>query len=439
MTAYIAAILSAEARCLPRLANPDLRVQYGSAMPEHSYRTAAELGLMSGAPPFAVERQVTLDNWQDPPFNRWGFQHVRDLIPTAPIRRGEGPTWSLPRAERDLSGVRLPFGGRRSVDLETFLTETYSDGFLVLHRGHVITELYLNGMAADTTHLLMSVSKSITSAVCGSLVSAGLLSPGDLVTSHIPELDGTSWSRCTVRHLLDMRAGTRFNEDYASLEADVRVYEQIYQWRPRKNPDLPGDITAYFPTLVNQGSHGGPFDYRSVLTDMLAWVMERAAGGRFADLVSKHLWQPMGAEFDAEVTVDAHGNAMADGGVCTTLRDLGRFGQLLADDGGRGSTEVIPAAWIRDTLTPDPDSVAAYAAEDSEPQRLGSYYRNQFWVYDPGAPIYRGSGINGQAVLVHGPAHVVIAKLSTWPVAWEEGIAARTLDAMLALAEEIAG
>jgi CubicO group peptidase (beta-lactamase class C family) len=406
-------------------------------MPTDDFRSAAEHGLMAGAPPFPDARRVTLANWQDPPFNRWGFQHIRDLIPTARIRRGDGPVWELPRAERDLSAVELPFGGR-TVDLGTFLRETYTDGLLVLHRGRVVTERYLNGLAPDTTHLLMSVSKSVTSAVCGKLVSEGLLSPADLVTSHIPELAGTSWDGCTVRHLLDMRAGTKFDEDYANLDADVRVYEQIYLWRPRTNLELPEDMTAYYPTLVNKGLHGGPFDYRSILTDMLAWVMERAAGARLADLISDHLWQPMGAEFDAEVTVDASGNPMADGGICVTLRDLGRFGQLLLDGGSRNGVPVVPVAWIRDTLTPDPDTIEAYAATNDEPGHAGSYYRNQFWVYDPTGPIYRGSGINGQTVLVHGPAQVVIAKFSTWPVAWEDGIAARTLEGLLALAEEVA-
>lgn len=402
-----------------------------------NHRSAADLGLMVGAPPFPNERLVTLANWQDPPFNRWGFQHIRDLIPTARIPRGDGPAWAMPHAERDLGRLRLPFGDR-SVDFETFLSETCTDGLLVLHRGRVVAERYLNGMTPSTTHLLMSVSKSVTSAVCGALVERGLLSPEDLVTAHVPELAGTSWAGCTVRHLLDMRAGTRFNEDYDDLDADVRVYEQIYQWRPRTNPDMPADITAYYSTLVNQRPHGGPFDYRSILTDMLGWVMERAAGARLADLISEHLWQPMGAEFDAEITVDAHGNAMADGGMCTTLRDLARFGQLLANDGRHGSTSVIPASWIRDTLTPDPDTVAAYAATDEVQLARGSYYRNQFWVFDPSAPIYRGSGLNGQSVVVHGPAEVVFAKFSTWPVAWDDGIATRTLQAMLALAEEIA-
>ena len=259
------------------------------------------------------------------------------------------------------------------------------------------------------------------------------------MTRHLPELAGTSWEGCTVRHLLDMRAGTRFNEDYDDLKADVRVYEQIYLWRPRTNRRLPSSITEYYPTLRNQGPHGGPFDYRSVLTDVLAWVMERAAGARLADLISRELWQPMGAEFDAEITVDGHGNPMADGGICTTLRDLARFGQLLANNGKRGSREVIPRPWIRDTLTPDPDSIAAFnAVAETRELPPTAYYRNQFWVVDGAAPIFMGSGINGQTVFVHGPAKVVVAKFSTWPEAWTIGRSRRTRLGLTSLAEKIA-
>jgi CubicO group peptidase (beta-lactamase class C family) len=400
--------------------------------------TAADLGLMQGPPPFPSERLVTLENWQDPPFNRWGFQHVRDLIPTARIGRGDGPAWRLPRRERDIDGLRVAVRGRR-VLLPRFLDETFTDGFLVLQDGHVVTERYFNGMGPSTTHLLMSVSKSVTSVVCGALVSQGLLSPNDLVTRHVPELAGTSWDGCTVRHLLDMRAGTRFNEDYDDLMADVRVYEQIYLWRPRTTSGLPADITSYLPTLQNQSAHGGPFDYRSILTDMLAWVMERAAGARLPDLIARELWAPMGAEFDAEITVDGHGNAMADGGVCMTLRDLARFGQLLANDGRRGRRQVIANAWIHDTLTPDPDSVEAFSAyADRFERRHGAYYRNQFWVVDPEIPIYMGSGINGQNVFVHGGVGVVIAKFSTWPVAWEDGIGRDTRNGLISIAEQLA-
>src|SRR5271165_3291928 len=100
--------------------------------------------LMTGVPPFPVERQVTLANWQDPPFNRWAFQHIRELIPTARISRGAGRPRRLPRAERDICGISF-----RSADQDLtvggMLASTYTDGFLVLHRGRVVCEQYFNG------------------------------------------------------------------------------------------------------------------------------------------------------------------------------------------------------------------------------------------------------------------------------------------------------
>jgi CubicO group peptidase (beta-lactamase class C family) len=399
--------------------------------------TAAELGLMHGSPPPA-DRLVTLNNWQDPPFNRWGFQHVRDLIPTAKIGRGDGPVWKLPRAERDLMGARVRTGSR-STSFRGLVEGTYTDGLLVLHRGRVISETYFNDMRPDTTHLCMSVSKSITSTAIGVLIASGALEPGDLVTTHISELRGTSFDGCTVRHLLDMRAGTRFNEDYDDLNADVRLYEQIYLWRPRVSEGLPASMTGYYPTLENKAPHGGPFDYRSVLTDVLGWVLERAAGARFADVVSDLLWRPMGAEFDAEITVDAHAHPMADGGVCCTLRDLARFGELMRRGGRRGATQVVPHAWVRDILSPDDDQVQAFlASEDAREFPPNAYYRNKWWVVDPSKPIYKGSGINGQTILIHVPAQVVIAKFSTWPVAWDASFSIPESRGLIDLAEQIA-
>ncbi|HEX6843848.1 MAG TPA: serine hydrolase [Actinomycetota bacterium] len=399
---------------------------------------AAELGLMAGPPPYPDGRLVDLSNWQDPPFNRWGFTHVRDLIPTARIARGEGSPWRLPRDERDLSALRLRVGSRR-IGFSRWLDETYTDGLLVLRRGKVVTEQYRNGMTPSTTHLLMSVSKSIASTVAGVLVGQGRLDPNALVPDVVPELAGTSFEGCTVRHLLDMRAGTRFNEDYDDLKADVRVYEQIYLWRPRTSRRLPASITEYYPTLRNAGPHGGDFDYRSVLTDVLGWAIEKAGGKRFAELCSELLWQPMGAEHDADVTVDGQGNAMVDGGICTTLRDLARFGQLMLQEGRRGRTQLVPRSWIRDTLTPDPDTQAAFASTaDAREYPTGAYYRNKWWVLDPSGPVFKGSGINGQSVFVHVPARVVIAKFSTWPVAWSEEYSLKTSRAMVDLAEQLA-
>ena len=372
-------------------------------------------GLMAGAPPFGADRLVTLDNWQDPPGNRWAFQHVRELIPTARIRRGSGLARELPRADQDVLSIPVAIGASRST-VGRVLEETHTDGFLVLHRGRIIAEHYYNGLAPDTPHLLMSVSKSVTAAVAGCLAGRGQLDVAAPVTDVVPELAGTSFAGATVQQLLDMRTGTRFDEDYDNLRADVRFYEQVYLWRPRLDRELPVDAISYFGTLRNDGEHGGPFRYRSILTDVLAWVLERAGGARFHELVSGELWAPMGAESDAEVTLDSRGNPMADGGICATLRDLGRFGLQYLSSRPAGLRAVVPAGWVEDTVRGAPDGAEAFrAGEGRAGFPRGAHYRNCWWVHDPGSPFLYASGIYGQNVFVHGPTETVAVKFSTWP------------------------
>jgi len=398
---------------------------------------------MTGAPPFGAEASVTLANWQDPPFNRWAFQHVRELIPTAPIGRGTGRVRPLPRAEHDLGSISFYFNDRQLTVAE-LLESTFTDGFLVLHRGRVVAEQYFNGMRRHTPHLLMSVSKSVTSAVAGILAGRCVLDPAAEITRIVPELADTSFAGATVQHLLDMRAGTRFNEDYADPDADVRSYERVYLWRPTSGAAGGGpgadDALGYFATLANDGPHGGPFRYRSILTDVLAWVIERAAGDRLHELISRELWQPMGAEFDAEITVDRRGNPMADGGVSATLRDLARFGQLYLRQGRAGRRQVVPAWWVDDTIRGAQDGPRAFAdGDEGTGYPAGSHYRNCWWVRDPALPFLHGSGINGQGVFVHGPSETVVAKLSTWPVAWSDEFYGQTVAGVLAIAGALAG
>jgi CubicO group peptidase (beta-lactamase class C family) len=401
--------------------------------------TPQAAGLMTGPPPFSPGSLVTLANWQDPPFNRWAFQHVRELIPTARIPRGDGPAWRLGRAERDISAV--PFrAGDRTMTVADLLAESYTDGFLVLHEGRVVTEQYFNGMTAATPHLLMSVSKSIVGALAGVLAGQRRLDVTAEVSQIVPDLAGTSFARALVQDLLDMRAGTAFNEDYADLDADVRAYERVYLWRPHDGEPAPADALEYFGTLVNDGPHGGPFRYRSILTDVLGWVLERAAGQRLHELIARELWQPMGAEFDAEITVDGHGNAMADGGICATLRDLGRFGQLYLLRGRAGPRQVVSANWVGDTIAGATDGAQAFVAGDNPPgYPPGAHYRNCWWVCDPDLPFYHASGINGQHVFVHEPSQLVVVKLSTWPQALSPELRAMTVAAVTAIARAIGG
>jgi CubicO group peptidase (beta-lactamase class C family) len=403
--------------------------------------------LMAGVPPFPAASLATLGNWQDPPFNRWAFQHIRELIPTARISCGDASPRRLPRAERDIGGLTFR-SGERELTVAQMLAKTYTDGFLVLHHGKIICESYFNGMAPDTPHLLMSVSKSVVSTVAGVLVGQGLLDVSAPVEKIVPQLTGTSFQGATVQHLLDMRTGTRFDESYDNPQSDVRTYERVYLWRPDGADRRPADALEYYATLHNDGEHGGPFRYRSILTDVLGWVLEKAGGARLHDLIARLVWQPMGAEFDAEITVDAHGNAMADGGVCATLRDVARFGLLFATIAGTGRTSaghahsarrhtIVPREWIRDTIAGAPDGPAAFVAAGDVPGfPAGAHYRNCWWVREPAVPFFHASGINGQNVFVHVPTQTVVAKLSTWPTALSSHIR-MTTDAARAIAEAL--
>jgi CubicO group peptidase (beta-lactamase class C family) len=394
-------------------------------------------GLMAGSPP-PPGRLVTLANWQDAPFNRWGFTHVQDLMPTARIARGSGPVSELEYGDpADMGRVEFPGADGKKWTVAQMVESTFTDGFLVLHQGRVVVERYGSGLTPGTGHLLMSVSKSLTATLAGALIGQGRLAPADLVTDHVSELRGTSFDGCTVQHLLDMRAGTRFSEEYDDPASDVRISEQVAGWRPRTTPGLPPSLFEYIPGLGG-GPHGAPFEYRSILPDVLAWVLERAGGGRFAELFSREVWSKIGAQEDAAVTVDPHGYAYVDGGICASLRDLARLGQMHLQEGEYNGHRVVPASWVQACLREDNQLVAEFQATEFAGWAPGGMYHNYWWVLDPARGVYTAWGIHGQQLLIHVPANVVVAKLSTWPTASYEDHGDLQNRGAIALAEALA-
>jgi CubicO group peptidase (beta-lactamase class C family) len=407
-------------------------MQHAQARPP----TAVELGLMQGAPP-GPQRLVTSDNWIEGPFNRWGFLHVRELARTARIRRGDGSVVELPREERDLSAVTV---GPAGLPLAEALAQAYTDGICVVHDGRIVLEQYVDGMTAQDTHLLMSVSKSLTATLVGVLVGDGVLAPDAQVTEYVAALRGTAWEGCTLQHLLDMRAGTRFDEeDYGDPDSDGVLIDEISGYRTHRRPDLPADTYAWIVALGNDRVHGAPFKYRSILTDVLAWAAAEATGTRFPDLFAQAIWSRIGAEGDAEIIVDAAGFAAAEGGMCVRLRDLARFGLMHLDGGTIGGRRVVPSAWIDRLLARDDALIAAFDPESILSPFPHAFYHDCWWISDADAGIYSGYGINGQQLLVHRPSNTVIARMSTWPTRWDDRLFALAEATNRALLEHLSG
>ncbi|XVN20045.1 serine hydrolase [Pseudomonas corrugata] len=286
-----------------------------------------DLRLMQGYPP-PREKQVGLHNWDSPPYNRWSFQHMSQLFPVAAIHRSPGPVTELERNERSLNDVRFQRVDGGQTDLATFLTDSYTDGFLVLHQGKVVSEQYFNGMQPHTLHLLQSVSKTVVGSLVGRLIGQGKIDPQARVSDYVPELSASGYGDARVQDLLDMRTGVRFREDYTDPDAEFIQLDIASGWRERGERESPDSIYGLLKSLSKDREHGQFFEYRSVDSDMLAWVCERACGERLPVLLSREIWSRLGAEQDASITLDCVGTALADGGMSATLRDLGRFAQM---------------------------------------------------------------------------------------------------------------
>jgi CubicO group peptidase (beta-lactamase class C family) len=186
------------------------------------------------------------------------------------------------------------------------------------------------------------------------------------------------------------------------------------------------------------GAHGGPFSYVSPNTDLLGWVIERATGRRYADLMSELVWQPMGAARSAYITVDRLGAPRCAGGVCATVRDLARVGQLLVGAGVRGRTHIVPAAWIDDMI--DNGDTAAWAAGNFAHYYPGvpMHYRSQWYVEHAAAPLLFGMGIHGQNLFVDRAEQIVVAKVSSHALPIDERRIPLTMRAVSRIREFLA-
>ena len=181
------------------------------------------------------------DNWQDPDNVRWSFQNVARVLPTTPISRGTGPVAELSVDLQDLGEVEVPateYSEARSV--RSVIGSTDTDAWMFMHNGTVLTEEYFGEMTPATEHLLMSVSKSLVGTVAGALAGSGDLDPNRLITDYVPELADSGYAGATVRHILDMRSGIRFSEDYLDPKSEVRQIEESIGWSEakRENPGI---------------------------------------------------------------------------------------------------------------------------------------------------------------------------------------------------------
>jgi CubicO group peptidase (beta-lactamase class C family) len=395
---------------------------------------------MIGSEPDRVPAGISLDNWLSAPHSQWSFQHVEDFVPTAVISRGTGPAAALPAASAPIAEIPVTSTDGVATTVGTVMATTATDGWAVAYRGSMVAEEYLDGLGAQTRHLLFSVSKSLVAAVVGALHGTGAIALDAPVTTYVPALANCGYAGATVRQLLDMRSGIAFSDNYLHPTAEIHLLDEAIGWAPKSSPDGPATLRDFLLTLRQKSAHGGPFEYRSCETDVLGWICEVAGGQRMPDLMSELLWSRIGAQSDATIGVDAVGTGIFDGGINACLTDMIRFGSLFLHEGvSLTGQQVVPSAWIADTLDGGLDSREAFAASPDDNRMPGGMYRNQVWFPYPGSNVVLCQGMCGQMIYVDRAAEVVAAKLSTQPDSEDPHMLLDTLRAFDAVAHELAG
>jgi len=399
------------------------------------------MGWMQGFPPPADKLITQPDsNYFSFPKLRWSVCHLREFLPTEEISRGLGApvplTYPSPAEFADLAReidalTFMPTNGDTPMTWEESLYANYTDGMLIMHRGEVVYERYFGCLEEDGKHAIMSMTKSITGLLGEILVEEGVLDDSLLVRDVIPEIGESAFATATVRQVMDMTTGVQYSEDYSDPNADIWVYSRAASPLPKpEGYDGPDGYWEYLQQVQPDGEHGEAFHYKTINSDMLGWIISRVTGKAVTDLASERLWRPMGAEQDAYQTVDGKGVPFAGGGVTAGLRDLGRMGQLMLNEGEINGQRVFPAGVVQSI------------AEGGDQSKFGGFstipngsYTSQWWVFHNDHGAYAARGVHGQTIYVDPTAEMVLVRLSSFPRAQNAFIDPTSLPAYQAVAE----
>lgn len=395
-----------------------------------------KLQWMQGFPPPADKliMQPEADFFSFPKL-RWTVCHIRELMPTKQVSRGLGAAIPFRYAlDNNIDAVRFtPLGGSTEMTWQASLDANYTDGILVLHKGKIVYEKYRFCLEDAGQHAAMSMTKSVTGLLAELLVAEGKLDEKASVASIIPELKHSAFGSATVRQVMDMTTALQYSEDYADPNADIWIYSKAASPLPKQAGYTgPNGYFEYLATVKQQGQHGDTFGYKTINSDALGWIISRVTGQAYTQMLSEQIWQHLGAEQDAYMTVDAKGTPFAGGGLSAGLRDLARLGQLMLNNGKLNGQQLVPEAAITNIRAGGDKQAFAKAGYSTLP---GGSYRSMWWLLHNKHGAYAARGVHGQTIYVDPTAQMVIVRFASFPTAKNAGIDPTSLPAFQALAE----
>jgi CubicO group peptidase (beta-lactamase class C family) len=330
-----------------------------------------------------------------PAQQRIGYRNIEKIFPTRTVKRG-AKVAALPNDPAKLA-VSYQFQGSEW-NTEKFMQANRVAGLLVIQHGKVLLERYGLGQRAHDRWTSFSVGKSVTSTLIGAAIKDGAIKGLDApIIDYIPTLKGSAYDGVSVRQLLTMTSGVKWNEDYSDPNSDVN---QFALGNP--GPDGENPIVAYMKKLPREAPPGSKWVYKTGESDLMGVLLARATHKHPAEYLSEKIWSKYGMERDAVWMLDRSGEELGGCCISMTLRDYGRFGLFFMQGGKIHGSSILPDGWI------------AEATRAQVPK-----YGFQWWVVgDDGT--YEAVGIFGQAIHIDPHQDLIIVSSSAWPQADEK-------------------
>ncbi len=342
--------------------------------------------------------QVPLDP-ATPNFLMWspelqarGYRTIEDIFQVNTIERGEAVR-PLVMADRQIDPTFEHDG--RTWTVASYMEAFNVSGVLVLKDGQILLERYGLGRQPADRWTSFSVAKSLTSTLVGAAIQDGKIAGlGAPVTDYIPELKGSGYDGVTVRQLLMMSSGVRWNEDYTDPKSDVAS--------AGATPAEPGmnAMVSYMRKLPRENPPGTVFNYNTGETDLVGILVANATGKSLSAYASEKIWKPYGMERDAIWMVDSTGKERGGCCISMTLRDYGRVGQFMLEGGMADGKSVLPQGWVAEATSAQIDN--------------GDAGYGYFWWMNPDGA-YQATGIFGQSITTYRDDGLVIVINSAWP------------------------
>jgi CubicO group peptidase (beta-lactamase class C family) len=334
-----------------------------------------------------------------------GYRNIENIYKVVTVKRG-AKVHPLLKSPKQLSPT-WDYGDRQWT-VESYMRENRASGVLVLKDGKIVLERYGLGRRPEDRWTSFSVAKSLTSTLVGAAIQDGKITgPDDLVTKYVPELAGSAYDGVTVKELLMMSSGVKWNEDYTDPKSDV-AQAGFTGSEPGMDP-----LVSYMRHLPRDAAPGKKWHYDTGETDMVGILISNAVGEPLSQYLSEKIWKTYGMEQDAVWMVDASGK-QERGGCCIsmTLRDYARVGQFILDGGKAQGRQVVPSWWVTQATNKEIDNGL-------------SGYGYFWWIRENGS--YEAVGIFGQSITTFRDDRLIIVINSAWPVATsKEYSAART-------------